>query len=69
MAIKLEDYLARHPKEQQDAVRKRGEERIAEEAALRQLREARARSQEEVGRKLRIKQKAVTRLERRTDLY
>jgi transcriptional regulator with XRE-family HTH domain len=69
MAIKLEDYLAKLPKEEQDAIQKRAAELIAEEAALRQLREARALSQEEVGRKLRIKQKAVSKLERRTDLY
>jgi transcriptional regulator with XRE-family HTH domain len=42
---------------------------IAEEAALRQLREARERSQQEVARRLRIKPAAVTKLERRTDVY
>jgi len=45
MAIKLEDYLAKLPKKEQRAIKKRADELIAEEATLRQLREARARSQ------------------------
>jgi transcriptional regulator with XRE-family HTH domain len=69
MAIKIDDYLAKLPKKDQRAIKKRADELIAEEAALRQLREARARSQEEVARKLQIKQAAVSKLERRTDLY
>ncbi len=40
-----------------------------EEATLRQVREARERSQEEVAKKLHIKQAAVSKLERRTDMY
>ncbi|SRR5579883_697026 len=69
MAIKLDDYLAKLPKKEQRAIKKRADELIAEEAALRQLREARERSQQEVARKLRIKQAAVSKLERRTDIY
>jgi transcriptional regulator with XRE-family HTH domain len=69
MAIKLDDYLAKLPKKEQRAIKKRADELIAEEAALRQLREARERSQQEVARRLRIKQAAVTKLERRTDVY
>ncbi len=36
---------------------------------MRQLREARKRSQEEVAKQLHIKQAAVSKLERRTDMY
>jgi predicted transcriptional regulator len=69
MAIRLDDFVAKLPKKQQQAIKKRTAELIAEEATLRQLREARERSQEEVARQLHIKQAAVSKLERRTDMY
>ena len=69
MAIKLDDYVAKLPEERQRAIKERTTELIAEEATLRQIREARERSQEEVARKLHIKQAAVSKLERRTDMY
>jgi transcriptional regulator with XRE-family HTH domain len=61
--------MAKLPKKRRQAIAKRAAELIAEEATLRQLREARERSQEEVARKLNIKQAAVSKLERRTDMY
>ncbi len=69
MAIRLDDFVARLPKKEQRAIRKRTAELIAEEATLRQLREARERSQVEVAKQLHIKQAAVSKLERRTDMY
>ena len=69
MPIRLDDYVANLPKERQEAITKRTAELIAEEATLRQVREARARSQEAVAQKLHIKQAAVSKLERRTDMY
>jgi transcriptional regulator with XRE-family HTH domain len=69
MATRMDDYLAALPKKDRRAIEKRAEELIAEEATLRQLREARERSQEEVGQKLHIKQAAVSKLERRADMY
>ena len=69
MAIKLDDYTAKLPKKTQRAIKKRAAELIAEEATLRQLRTARKQSQEEVARKLHIKQAAVSKLERRADMY
>jgi ribosome-binding protein aMBF1 (putative translation factor) len=69
MAIKLEDYLAKLPEERQQAINERTAELIAEEATLRQIREARERSQEDLAKKLHIKQAAVSKLERRTDMY
>jgi hypothetical protein len=69
MAIRLDDFVATLPEKQQEAIRKRTAELIAEEATLRQLREARERSQVEMAEKLHIKQAAVSKLERRTDMY
>jgi len=69
MAVKLDDYMAKLPKKRQQAIKKRAAELIAEEATLRQLREARERSQVEMAEKLHIKQAAVSKLERRTDMY
>jgi predicted transcriptional regulator len=69
MAIPFEDYLGKLPKKRQRAVAKRAAELVAEEATLRQLREARERSQVEVAAKLRVNQAAVSKLERRTDMY
>jgi hypothetical protein len=69
MAIKFDDYMAKLPKKRQQAIKKRAAELIVEEATLRQLREARERSQVEMAEKLHIKQAAVSKLERRTDMY
>ena len=69
MAIRLDEYIGKLPKKQQQAIRERTAELIAEEATLRQLREARERSQEDMAAKLHINQAAVSKLERRTDMY
>jgi transcriptional regulator with XRE-family HTH domain len=69
MPIKLDDYMAGLPKKRHQAIKKRAAELIAEETTLRQLREARERSQVEVAKQLYIKQAAVSKLERRTDMY
>jgi hypothetical protein len=69
MAVKLNDYLAKLPKKDRRAIKKQAAELIAEEAGLRQLREARQKSQEAVGKQLHVKQAAVSKLERRTDMY
>jgi len=61
--------VAKLPEADQEALRKRTAELIAEESTLRQSREARKRSQEEIARKLHIQQAAVSKLERRTDMY
>jgi transcriptional regulator with XRE-family HTH domain len=69
MAIRLDDYLAKLPAGDAQAIEARAAELIEEEATLRQLREARDRSQEEIARQLGIQQAAVSKLERRTDMY
>lgn len=69
MAISAKDRFARLPKARQAKILARAEEMIAEEMTLTKLREARARSQAELAAKLGIQQAAVSRLERRTDMY
>jgi transcriptional regulator with XRE-family HTH domain len=69
MAINAKDYVARLPKKRQEAIRKRADELIAEELTLRELRKVRERSQAELAEKLGIKQAAVSKLERRADMY
>ena len=69
MAINAKDYIAKLPKRRREAIRKRADELIAEELTLRELREARERSQIELAEKLGIKQAAVSKLERRADMY
>ena len=69
MVIRLEDYLTGLPEEEHRKIEEYGAELIEEEATLRQLRKAREQSQEELGRTLGVKQAAVSKLERRTDMY
>lgn len=69
MPISFDDFMARLPKERQQAIMERAAVLIAEEATLRQLREAQERTQEEVAKTLRINQAGVSKLERRTDMY
>jgi transcriptional regulator with XRE-family HTH domain len=69
MAVRYEDLLARLPEHEQRAIKARGAELIREEATLRELREAHARSQQELAARLGVQQAAVSKLERRTDMY
>lgn len=69
MPIRLQDFLAELPIEEQEAIKRRSEELLAEYATLRQVREARDRSQEAIAATLNINQAAVSKLERRTDMY
>jgi transcriptional regulator with XRE-family HTH domain len=69
MAINAKDRFAKLPKARQEKILARAEEMIAEEMSLTQLREVCMRSQAQLAEKLGIKQAAVSRLERRTDMY
>ena len=69
MAIKLDALLGELPEERRQSIARRATELVVEEATLRRIREVRDRSQEEMARKLHIKQSAVSKLERRTDMY
>jgi transcriptional regulator with XRE-family HTH domain len=61
--------MAKLPASERRAVEARAAELIAEEATLRQLREALDQSQRQIAEKLNVQQAAVSRLERRTDMY
>lgn len=69
MAIPLDDFLATLPAKERKAIAKRAAALISEEASLRKLRAARKQSQQEVAEKLGIQQAAVSKLERRADMY
>lgn len=69
MAITHDEFLKGLPKKRQQAIAKRAAELIAEEATLRDIRKARKRSQTKVAKTLKINQAAVSKLERRTDMY
>ena len=69
MAIRLDDFIARLPATKRDSIAARSAELIAEEATLRQLRQARHRSRAEIGARLQIEPADVSQIERRTDLY
>jgi len=69
MAIKARDYIAKLPESEQSAIKTEAQKLIAEELTLAELREARRRSQAELARKLGVQQSAVSRIERRTDMY
>ena len=69
MAISAKDRFAMLPEARQKAILARADELTAEELTLAELREVRLRSQAALAAKLGIKQSAVSRLERRTDMY
>lgn len=69
MTIRARDFIDGLSPEEQEQVRRRADEMKAEEFNLRQLREARRRSQEEVAARLKVKQSAVSKIEHRTDVY
>ena len=69
MAETLENVIAALPTEQQEAIAQQTMKLVAEEMSLRELRKARERSQQAVGAILAINQAAVSKIERRTDMY
>lgn len=66
MPVKFGDGL---PEDRRQAIEARAAELIEEEATLRELRVARKRSQREIAERLNVQQAAVSKLERRTDMY
>jgi transcriptional regulator with XRE-family HTH domain len=69
MTERFEQFLAELPAEEQIAIAQETERLIAEEMTLQQLRKARKHSQELVGEILHVNQAAVSKIERRTDMY
>lgn len=68
MATKFRTIRERMDPERQERIRKRTQELLAE-LPLRELRQARARSQQELAEVLGLNQATVSKLERRTDIY
>lgn len=67
--INAREQFEKLPEDRKARILARVAEMEAEEASLRQLREARKQSQVEVAAKLKTTQAAISRLERRTDVY
>jgi DNA-binding XRE family transcriptional regulator len=68
MATKFRSVLEKLPKERQARIRERTTELLAE-LPLRELRQARELSQEELAEVLGLNQATISKLERRTDMY
>ncbi|MTW15885.1 helix-turn-helix domain-containing protein [Rhodoplanes serenus] len=64
----LEQKIASLPKARQAKIKARADALVAEEMALRELREAHAKTQAKVARALGIGQDSVSRLEQRSDM-
>ncbi|WP_131783657.1 transcriptional regulator [Legionella gresilensis] len=68
MAKSLDDKLKSLPKKRRNDIEKRANQLIAEEMTLRDLRLALAKTQEDLGAILHMKQDGVSRLEKRSDM-
>jgi len=64
----LEEFVAELPEQERAAIEKRTAE-LVEQVTLRRLREARKQSRKGVARKLNVNQAAVSKLERRPDMF
>jgi len=69
MARTLEEFIASMSPENQAAVKLETERLLNEEMTLRELRRIRALSQRAVGDALHVNQAAISKIERRTDMY
>lgn len=69
MARTLDNFILSLPQEEQLAIQQEAERLIAEEMTLQELRKARECSQRVVGNVLNVNQAAVSKIERRTDMY
>lgn len=68
MARKFQELIDKMPREAQEEVKRRTEEAIRE-MALDELRIARQKTQEQLAETLNVNQAAISKLERRTDVY
>src|SRR5690349_13899008 len=68
MTTTLRDKLKRLPAARRKKINQRVKELVAEEMTLRDLRKALALTQIDLSKKLHMKQEAISRLERRSDL-
>jgi hypothetical protein len=69
MAINAKERFAELPEDDRKAILERADELYAEEMTLAELRKVRQRTEVKLAKLLGIKQAAVSRLERRTDMY
>lgn len=69
MSKSLNHFIAELPKARQESIEKMASEMIDEELSLRELRRARHVSQQQLATVLKVNQAAVSKLERRTDMY
>jgi transcriptional regulator with XRE-family HTH domain len=69
MPVTYEELLAKLPAAEREEITAGAARLIREEATLRELREVRARSQEQIAERLQVGQGAVSKLERRADMY
>jgi len=69
MVRTIDDLVNELPKHRRKRIEKRADELIAEYETLQQLRKVREKSQKDIAKELHIKQAAVSKLERRTDMY
>jgi DNA-binding XRE family transcriptional regulator len=65
----LDEIIAEMPPERQARIKARAAELIAEVEGLKALRKLTERSQEQIAQSLGIKQPAIVKMERQTDLY
>jgi ribosome-binding protein aMBF1 (putative translation factor) len=68
MSIALEEMIKRLPKARRERIRKQTAKLMEEYASLQDLRMARSHSQNDLAGKLKVKQAAVSKLERRKDM-
>lgn len=65
----MDEFIAALPPDRQQAIHEGAARLIAEELTLRELRKARAISQRAVGAALHVNQAAVSKIERKADMY
>ena len=65
----LDEYIQKLPPEEQETIQRETALVLAEEATLRELRRALRGSQKALAEKLNVNQAAVSKLERRADMY
>jgi len=68
MAKKLNEIMQKLPRARQEKIEARAAELIAEHMTLRDMRKARALTQERMAELLKIRQDSISKLEKRTDL-
>lgn len=69
MPTNINDIIKKLPKAEQQKIKKRTKELIAEEMTLQELRRARTLTQARMAKSLGVAQKQISEIERRTDMH